>query len=119
MGSATVLDPERVAMLQELDGGDGSLLSTLAAEYERDARDQLLAMRDAAKGSDAQRFERAAHTLKGASANLGADAVADACRNLEARARDGDLTGAETEIDEVERLLDGVYAALGQVTAGA
>lgn len=119
MGSGTVLDPERVAMLKELDGGDGSLLGALAEEYERDAREQLAAMRGALSGSDAATLERSAHTLKGASANLGADAVADACRALEARGRDGNVAGAETEVDEVERLLEDVYAALGRVTAGA
>jgi HPt (histidine-containing phosphotransfer) domain-containing protein len=114
-----VLDSERIAILKELDGGDGSLLSELAKEYESDALSQLEAMRVALDSTDAGGLERAAHCLKGASANLGATAVAAGCREIEQLARGGDIAGVGRLIDDVESELRIVYAALGQVAAGA
>ena len=113
-----VLDPERVALLRELDGGDGTLLPAVADEYQRDAAAQVEAMRSAAAAGDASTLQRAAHTLKGASANVGAATMADLCRRLEGQARDARLAGAAPLIEGIEAELGRVRAALRDVVAG-
>ena len=56
-------------------------------EFVGDSTRQLVARRDALAEGDPQVVERAAHTLKGASANLGATTLADLCGELEALGR--------------------------------
>src|SRR5207302_3469180 len=67
-----VLDSERIAILRDLDAGDGDLIATLVREFLNDGARLLAAIRDAIAEGDPQAVERTAHTLKGASANLGA-----------------------------------------------
>jgi two-component system, sensor histidine kinase and response regulator len=109
---AASLDPERIAMLRELDDGDGELMATLAREYERDSERQLTTMHQALTDRDAHSLERAAHTLKGASANLGATRLAELCARLQELGRAEELDGAAslvaaavTELDRVNREL--------------
>jgi HPt (histidine-containing phosphotransfer) domain-containing protein len=118
MAETSVLDPDRIAMLRELDDGDGTLLPTIVDEYERDAAAQVAAMRAALDIADASALQRAAHTLKGASATLGAPTVAERCRDLEQAARDGQLDGAAARIADLDSELGRVRDALHQVAAG-
>ena len=53
MAETSVLDPDRIAMLRELDDGDGTLLPTIVDQYERDAAAQVAAMRAALDAADA------------------------------------------------------------------
>ena len=55
---------------------------------------------------------RAAHTLKGSSASLGALDLADACRTVEGRARDGELDGLGPDVDAIAIEFDAVVAGL-------
>jgi HPt (histidine-containing phosphotransfer) domain-containing protein len=119
MAETSVLDADRIATLRELDDGDGTLLPAIADEYERDATRQVETMRAAVAAGDAQALERSAHSLKGASANLGAPVMADRCRDLEQAGRDGRLEGAAAQIDDIESELRRVRDALRQVAAGA
>ena len=61
------------------------------------ARAALADMRAALAAGDAEDLRRAAHTLKGSSASLGANDLADACRDVETAARDGRLDGLGRE----------------------
>lgn len=61
---------------------------------------------------DGPALERAAHSLKGASANISAEQVREAARTLEQTARDGDWAGAGTAWDELTRALPRLDAAL-------
>lgn len=106
-------------MLRDLDGGDGELTAVLTREYERDSDHQLATIRQAVADGDAGALGRAAHTLKGASANLGAGRLAGLCADLEARGRAGGLDDAAsliaattTELDHVQRAL---HDAFGEV----
>ncbi len=91
-----ILDPVRLALLRELDDGDGTLLTALVTEYRADSARLLAAIGGAIDEGDPQIVEQAAHTLKGASANLGANDLAELAGTLEAFARAGALaTGIE------------------------
>ena len=69
--------------IRDLDGGDGTLLRTLAAEYPgRTARRQAGVLRAAVGEGDPEVVERAAHSLKGASAVIGAVGLSELCSQL-------------------------------------
>ena len=95
------LDPERLAMLRELDGGDGELLSAVVSEFVGDSTLQLGAVSAALIEGDPRVVERAVHNLKGASANLGASTLADLCGELEALARASALGMAPDLLDSI------------------
>jgi HPt (histidine-containing phosphotransfer) domain-containing protein len=116
---AAVLDAERLTMLRELDPGDGTLLRSLAEEYTADAYAQVALMRTALADQDVHTLERAAHSLKGASANLGASALAERCLSLEVMGREGTIDGADDIVASVAADLAGVEEALRQVVAEA
>jgi HPt (histidine-containing phosphotransfer) domain-containing protein len=113
------LDPERIAMLRDLDDGDGELMATLAREYERDSDRQLTAMHQALADADAHALERAAHTLKGASANLGAARLAELCARLQELGRAGELDGAATLVAAAVTELDRVHRELPELLVEA
>jgi HPt (histidine-containing phosphotransfer) domain-containing protein len=70
------------------------------------------AMRQAASAGDAVRLQRAAHTLKTGSANMGALVLAAQCKGLEEMGRSGALEDAEARIDAAAAAYDVVAAAL-------
>lgn len=83
------IDREAYDRLLEITGGDLDFLDDLVETYLADAEAQLEAMRSAAAADDAETLVRPVHTLKSSSANVGALALADLCRSLEADARAG------------------------------
>jgi PAS domain S-box-containing protein len=111
------LDEARIATLRDLDGGDGTLLATLVDEYDRDTRIQIDRLHAAVAEGDPHTVERSAHTVKGASANIGAMRLADLCRELESLGRVGALGEAPAILDRVETEFDKVRHALGVVVA--
>jgi HPt (histidine-containing phosphotransfer) domain-containing protein len=112
---AGTLDPERIAMLRELDDGDGQLMGILAREYERDSNLQVATLQRALADADTETFVRSAHTLKGASANLGAGRLAELCARLEELGRTGALDGAASLVEASATELHDVHAALDQL----
>jgi HPt (histidine-containing phosphotransfer) domain-containing protein len=106
-------------MLRELDDGDGELMGILAREYESDSTLQLAAMQRALADADTEIFVRSAHTLKGASANLGAAPLAELCARLEQLGRTGALDGAVSLVEAATTELDHVHTALDQLLTEA
>src|SRR5262249_24512685 len=90
-GDEPVIDNERLAVLRELDSGDGDLLGLLVREYLDDGSRLLAALREAVAEGDPHQVERTAHTLKGASANLGAVRLTRVASRVEALGRAGAL----------------------------
>ena len=64
-------------------------------------------------------FERTAHTLKGASANVGASGLADVCTSLETRARQAQLQDVAVLMEQFDTELARVRAALEAVMVRA
>jgi HPt (histidine-containing phosphotransfer) domain-containing protein len=62
---------------------------------------------------EADEAQRAAHTLKSSGATFGAEDFSELCRELEARAKDGRLEGAEQLVDRI----DGEYARVQEALA--
>ena len=89
------LDPEAFRHLLDITGGDLAFVDELIDTYIDDAMVQLEAMRGAAAAGDAEAMVRPAHSLKSSSANVGATAVAEASRTLEADGRSGSIAAAK------------------------
>ena len=85
--SEAILDPAAFAHLLEITGDDLEFVDELVDTYFDDAVVQLETMRQAADSGDAEALVRPAHSLKSSSANVGASALAEACRSLEADGR--------------------------------
>jgi HPt (histidine-containing phosphotransfer) domain-containing protein len=88
-----VLDHQALDAIRELAGDDmPELLASVARLYLDDAPRHLAAIDAAWSRRDAAALSVAAHTLKSASANLGAARLALLCKALELDARANDLS---------------------------
>jgi two-component system sensor histidine kinase/response regulator len=76
-------------------GGDKGFFKEMIGEFLDYAPKQLEILAEAIKTGDAKVVEREAHSLKGASGNLGAKPIADLALQLEILGRTGDLAGAK------------------------
>ena len=83
-----LLDPAALEGLREL-GGD-EFVARVVRTFLADAPPLLAALR----GSDPNEVRRAAHTLTSNGATFGATRFTELCRELEALAKSGDLSGA-------------------------
>ena len=111
------LDHSQIEFLLSLDDGQGEALAEIVDEYvtvSHQLRGEILRLLDE---GDRDALERAAHTLKGASANVGAAGLADVCAGLEMRAREAQLDDAPELKEQFEAEFDRVRAALQVVTA--
>ena len=89
MESARSVDPRALARLLEITGGDPEFVDELIQTYLDDAVVLLEAMREAADSGSPEELVRPAHSLKSNSASVGAERLAELCRQLEADARSG------------------------------
>jgi two-component system sensor histidine kinase/response regulator len=112
---AAELDAERLSMLRDLDDGDGVLLASIADEFSAEAARQLDRVREGLAEGDPQAVERAAHSIKGSSANLGATRLAELTGHLEALGRARALGSAAEVVDEIAVELEKVLVALAQL----
>jgi PAS domain S-box-containing protein len=112
-----VLDPEIVRGLERLGKESGEdLMGQLATMFLVDADRRVAALREGLAHDDAPAMARSAHTLRGASANLGATTLARLCATLEAGSETGDLLGSGPLLEAVEAELDQVRLALDEAT---
>lgn len=108
------LDPAGLERLLDVTGGDVAFVDELVDTFLEDAVLQVDTLRKAAAAGDAAEMMRPAHSLKSNSDNVGAVALANLCRAVEAEARAGsvsDPTGRAAAIaDEFEAVRAGLLA---------
>lgn len=107
-----VLNEETLLSTLDMVGGDVEFMADLITTYRADGEVVIREMRASAASGARADLQRAAHTLKGTSASLGADDLAERCRGLEADAKDGRLDGAEGAIEAIATAFDPVVVAL-------
>jgi HPt (histidine-containing phosphotransfer) domain-containing protein len=113
------IDDAAFAETRDMVGGDRSFLADLIAEYRSDGTTRVADMRAALVAGKAEDLRRAAHTLKGSSASLGAVGLAAACRDIEGAARDDRLDGLGAAVESVATQFEAVVAALEDRIRGA
>jgi CheY-like chemotaxis protein len=94
------------------------VLPQLVATFLGDVPGRLAAIRDAIDHGDAAALRRAAHTLKGSSATLGARDAAASCAALEACGASGSMRAARERFRDLERDIARACAALEAHAAG-
>jgi HPt (histidine-containing phosphotransfer) domain-containing protein len=87
------------------------LLARVIHLYLESAPDLIARLRTGLEASDYNAVRVAAHTLKSSSANLGATALAELCKQLELAARAGIIGPGTPDAQAIEREYDAVRAA--------
>jgi len=92
--------------------GAPSLLAKIVTLYIEDAPRLLASMQTAATAGANAELQRAVHTLKSASANVGAAGIAQLCKALEADVRAGPAGDTAARIERIEAEFRAVVPAL-------
>lgn len=88
MPDPKIIDPEAIAALRELNPGDNdAFLKEIVGIYIEDTPRRLQELRTSLASGDVALFTRAAHTIKGSSANVGAAALSAIAERLESASR--------------------------------
>ena len=108
----SVIDPATFAELQGAAGAE--FVSELVGTFLEEAPGMLADLRAALAVRDAERFRRAAHSLKSNGLTFGAGTLAAMARELEL----GGLAADTTRLDALEREYDRTAAALKELCHG-
>jgi CheY-like chemotaxis protein/HPt (histidine-containing phosphotransfer) domain-containing protein len=94
-------DPEIVATLRSLSPeGEPDAFESLTRLFVDASADLLVTLREAVATGDVDALRDVAHTMKGSAGNLGAHALADACRQLElAVSSNSEIAGAAERVE--------------------
>jgi PAS domain S-box-containing protein len=96
-------------------GNDWEFFAEVVDVFFNDYPRQLDSLRRSAELSEAARFRRAAHSLKGMLRNFQADNAAEKAFALEKKGESGDLSGSGPLIDELTRDLSRLESELRQL----
>jgi HPt (histidine-containing phosphotransfer) domain-containing protein len=108
------LDRAQIELLLRIDDGAGDALAEIVGEYRTvswQGRDDL---RRELREGDHTALAHTAHSLKGASANLGAKDLAQVCAELEMHARQVELIGSD-EFADADTLMERFEAEFTRV----
>jgi signal transduction histidine kinase/CheY-like chemotaxis protein/HPt (histidine-containing phosphotransfer) domain-containing protein len=113
--SRATLDPRALDQIRALERpGAPSMVDKVIRIYLTTTPQLLTAMREGIEQRSGEAVRQAAHSLKSASANLGATGLADLCRTLEGQARAGgcpepgvEFEALEAEFQQVQLELEG------------
>jgi HPt (histidine-containing phosphotransfer) domain-containing protein len=106
----SALDPHAINALRELNPGDDSFLRDLIQIYREDAPLRLTEIEESLASGDSRKLMIAAHSLKGSSANFGAEQLRAQCEEIERCGRQG-------ELDPVAALLPALRQEYARVEA--
>ena len=112
-----VLDRSALDGLYEMTGKDPEFMAQMLDSYLTTSVTLLEKLRTGVAEGDAAAVRLAAHTLKSGSADMGAQELSQACAELEALGKEGELDGAAQLLARVEWLYPGVRDALEEVRA--
>lgn len=112
-----ILDKEALSLLRDLRvEGKPDVFAELVASYEQEAPALIAAIRKAIAEAHSEKLRAAAHTLKGASRNLGATRLGDMCAEVEKIGKAGLVNVDPALLREIEseypRVRDALEKAL-------
>lgn len=96
---------DREALIALLDGNP-DLIVTIVDSFLNDCPDYMEAIREAVETGDAERLEREAHGLKGATGSLRAEPASEAAQVLEEIGHSGNFSEAEAALETLEQEID-------------
>jgi HPt (histidine-containing phosphotransfer) domain-containing protein len=106
------------ALLVELAAGDDELIADLIATFNADAADRIHKIRRALADSDFSEIRAQAHTIKGSARQVGADAVADACQDLETISQREDPVLVAAQLNRLVEVLEVAGRAMVSYSSG-
>jgi HPt (histidine-containing phosphotransfer) domain-containing protein len=112
------IDPEAIANLRDLNPGDGGeFLREIVGIYVEDTPKRIAEMRASIASANTPALTRAAHTIKGSSANVGAQLVKAVAERIEALSRKEGVGGAAPMVDDCEREFERARVELQRLSA--
>lgn len=116
MPDIPTIDLEAISNLRELNPGDhGEFLREIVSIYVEDTPKRIADLKACLASGDAVTFTRAAHTIKGSSANVGAQVLRGIAERLEVISRKEGLGGVSGLIAECEAEFERVKAELARI----
>lgn len=110
------LDPRALDNLRATFGARAGEMTRMVINiYMKDSPALLTELRGALRAGDRETMHRAVHTLKSSSANLGAGFLAESCKKLENRIKEGSLVDCETMIEDITAQHRQVLQALQEI----
>jgi len=111
------IDPEAIANLRQLSPGDnGEFLREIIGIYIEDTPKRIAEMKSCLASGDVPGFTRASHTIKGSSANVGAQVLRSIAERLEFMTRKEGLGQVAPVIEECEAEFARVASELRKIT---
>lgn len=111
-----VLDPAVIESLRQLTPpGEPDVLKEVLQLFLDDVPGRISRLRAAWQAGDPAEVQRAAHSLKGSSGNIGATSLLEVCRQLDDQGRAGDLTQMPVLVTALESEYAKVAAEIRQL----
>jgi HPt (histidine-containing phosphotransfer) domain-containing protein len=118
MSELPVIDPQAIDSLRALNPGDNDeFLREIAGIFLEDTPLRIAELDQSLAALDVPKFTRAAHSIKGSSANLGAMALRAAAEKLEHRSRTAGLEGLSPLVTDVKSEFARAQMELGKLVA--
>ncbi len=111
------LDPKAIAALRDLNPGDDSFLRDLIQIYLADSPQRIAELEDGLARKDSRKLTIAAHSLKGSSANFGANGLRALSEKIEQCGKRGALDEAQAELPALREEYARVKAELESLLA--
>jgi histidine phosphotransfer protein HptB len=110
------IDPEAISNLRELNPGDnGEFLREIVGIYIEDTPKRIADMKASMASGDVTTFTRSAHTIKGSSANVGAQVLKAIAERLELLSRREGLAGISGLIGDCDAEFERVKVELRRI----
>ena len=111
-----LINRQALENIRALSASNGdALLERVLQAYLADTPTHLRTIKSAIDSGSTVQIRKAAHSLKSSSANVGADALAQRCREMEQLGRNDTTAGAAALLDDMERSFQAVRQALGAI----
>jgi len=105
-------------MLLEAAAGDTGLIVRLIDAFGRDTDERIEQMLRALAASDFPSIRAEAHTIKGSARQMGADALAEACQELEIACDLRDRSLIAARLNRVQEFLAEIRGAMAAYSGG-
>lgn len=114
--SGSVIDDAAIINLKAMLGPkSGTLLPELIDQFLKDAENLQIQARNALRDGKPDDLHRAAHSLKSTSASFGATLLSSFCRELEMKAKTGELDGSDVLLGKIKIEFDRAKEHLVQI----
>ncbi|MGD9911645.1 Hpt domain-containing protein, partial [Methanothrix sp.] len=110
------LDPSALSKLRELqEAGEPDVVAELGEIFLSNAPSRIASMHEALKRNDPDTLHRAAHSMKSASANIGALRLSRICAEIEELVREARLDGVDEMLSALDEEFERVRRELNRI----